>query len=745
MKRAIVAALWCSLPALAAENSGQAEIGAQGYSLGGNGQPAQRIGGLLLSFREFFPGLGLLNGHVEGYENGQFQTGDNYLELQGLPWLGRRWSFRGGDFQTPAMLVDFPFHNVFTPELTARGAQISSEHGSTRYELFWGKDTLEEGPLVPFRITAPQTVVGASAQYKRGRLHAGVRYLRFESSLDEMRQNPSLFPSGRDFGTVDTLTAQTLYRINRNLLMYGEVSQALAGNTLAAAPGAGNHLSAFGGSAWETPKLTARVTYARQGVLYFPLAGYYAGDRVGPFAEVQYRPRKSVELTGSAGHYRNNLEHNPEASTFRSTSVSVGANVQLPWTLNGSAQLSSIKFAAQPGGAGLASSSNNLHMSASLARPFRRHTVRISVDDLKLTTNWQPQRQRWAEAEDTFRIKRLMLGADVRMQQAITSERRNTVYVRGSMQLNTRRLTLFANAELGDDLLNQSVFATNTYRTTVVGITAHLGTHWDLQAEAFRNSLNQTLNPESIFLLETGGVGLSNALSSLNQWSVLIRLKHQVQWGRPMPSGGLDRYVASQLPLAGTVEGFVYEQRMTGRCAAAGIPVSLENGRTVSTDADGRFRFNDVGEGVHRVLLSRAELPADYDPGTSGEASITVRPRHTTSAELTVVRLTSLSGVVTGPDKARLEHILIRLLPTARYTTTDAGGRFAFHNLREGDYEVTLDELTLPEGGSMRGASVVPTEVRLDDAAPEINFRFSQVEKQKPVRKIELPGQLTGK
>ena len=97
MKRATLAVLLCSLPVFGAESGGQAEIVFQGYYLGGNAQVPERIGGVAVSFRDFFPGLGVLSGNLEGYGNGRFQTGDNFLELQGLPWLGRRWAVRPKD------------------------------------------------------------------------------------------------------------------------------------------------------------------------------------------------------------------------------------------------------------------------------------------------------------------------------------------------------------------------------------------------------------------------------------------------------------------------------------------------------------------------------------------------------------------------------------------------------------------------------------------------------------------------
>jgi hypothetical protein len=738
MRIAALAALLCGLPAFAGESGGEATVTLQGYYLGGNSETPERLSGAALAFRDFVPGLGMLSGNLEGYGNGQFEPGDNFVELQGLPWLGRRWTFSGGDFDTPSMLVAFPFTNVFNPDITARGVSAETTHGATRYAFFYGRETLEEGPRVPFRIDAPQTILGASAQYKLHRLEAAARYLHFSSSLEEMLQNQLLFPAGRDFGRVDTVTADLLYKLTGNLQFFGETTASAASQPLAPEAAPNEPVSLLTGAAWEKSKLTFRVNYARQGVLYLPLAGYYAGDRQGPFAELQYRPWKAIELAGSASHYRNNLERNPDVPTFESTSTSLGATARLPWTWTGSAQLSTIQFSTQGDGQAPANSINR-HLSAGLSRPFGRHTVRFAYHDLELMANSLPERQRWAEAEDTFHVKRLVLGATVRMQQSIDDERRNTAYVRGLAQFNTRHISVYANVEVGDDLLNRTIFAANTYRTTVVGVTSHLPHKWDLQVEAFRNIQDTLLNPENIFLLEGNGVPLANALSSFNQWNVLVRLRRELHWGAALPSTGIDSFVNSRVPLTGMVEGFVFEQRMSGQHAAAGIPVSLDEDRTATTDQDGCFRFSDVPEGEHHVRLSRTELPADYDPGSTDTAPIAVQPRRTTRATLAVVRLTSISGVLTGPEKAPLAHILVRLLPTKRYTLINESGQFAFHNLREGDYVVVLDEKTLPEGAVLTGAPGIPAPVRLDEAPSEIRFTFVIPDRPKPVRKVEVP------
>ena len=148
------------------------------------------------------------------------------------------------------------------------------------------------------------------------------------------------------------------------------------------------------------------------------------------------------------------------------------------------------------------------------------------------------------------------------------------------------------------------------------------------------------------------------------------------------------------------------------------------------TAADGQYRFADVAEGTHKVGLALDELPAEYDPGAAAQADVEVEPRRTSRAEFEVVRLAEVRGVVAGPH-GQLEGILIRLSPGARYTTTDADGVFAFHNLREGDYEAVPDSATLAAGTGLIGTERAGISVRA--GAPTAEVRF-QVE----ARKVEI-------
>ncbi|MBI3667356.1 MAG: SPOR domain-containing protein [Acidobacteria bacterium] len=164
--------------------------------------------------------------------------------------------------------------------------------------------------------------------------------------------------------------------------------------------------------------------------------------------------------------------------------------------------------------------------------------------------------------------------------------------------------------------------------------------------------------------------------------------------------------------------------------------MSLDQSRTATTDQAGRFRFLEVPEGPHKVTLAYRELPADYDPGTTIEATVLVKPKRISRADLDVVRLTLIEGKITAPAGVSAENILIKLLPTARYTTTDSEGNFSFQNLREGDYELALDQQTLPENAVLMGPPRVPLSARPGAEMVSVRFQLGARKQEKPVRKI---------
>lgn len=329
-----------------------------------------------------------------------------------------------------------------------------------------------------------------------------------------------------------------------------------------------------------------------------------------------------------------------------------------------------------------------------------------------------------------MQFKRISAGVAVRNQQLMAEQSKDSLFVRSSAQLQLARFSAYAYIEHGDDLANRTVFLTNTFNTSVVGGAARLSKRWNLQIEASRNRLTAELNPENLFLLQNQGAFAGNVFTATNQWTVYIRLSKSIRWGAAVPEGDLDRYAAEQMPIAGAIEGRVVEQRSGGSDAARGIPVILDEGRATVTDEDGLFKFSRVPEGAHRVFIAVDRLPAEYDPGTTIEATVDVKSRHVATAELNVRPLVSIAGRIVAPRGTPLDGIIIKLLPTDRYTTPHTDGRFVFFNLPEGEYDVLIDPKSLPEFALLnRTTAHVIAKRDLQEQEPSFDMSINKPEK----------------
>jgi uncharacterized membrane protein YgcG len=735
-------------PGLWAQTVGQADVAFQGYYLAGSGQPLIDTFGPAVNTSEFIPGVGLFIANVEGYGGNGLHTGNIFAGLERVPIWGWHWDFVGGDFHFTSNLVKNPFSNIYTPEIAARGLQIAMRRKDRSYQFFVGEETLLGGPRIPYRVLMPQRVLGASMQQKVGkRWQFGVRYLNLSTNPDALSYDPTFFLPGHEFRNSNSLTFQSLYSFTKHLKFYTEAGYGTASSFTSAGeqpastpvPARQQPLSLLVGPSWEDDKFSFKANYVRQSTTYLPLLGTFVGDRKGPYVEGHYRPVQRVDIYASASAYSNNLEGNPDLPSFHSSAYTAGTSVVLPWKFNASASLSTMGLTEHDPSRPGESTSNNRQLSFNLSRPLRRHSLRFSLIDMKLNTNLLPMAQRFTEVEDTFTWKRLVLGGAVRMQSSQATQSRNTLFFRGSIQANFKRVSVYGNIEKGSDLVNRSIFSTNAYNSTVAGLTTPLIRGWNLQFEAFRNQLNTALNPENIFLFPNSGLGMNTQLAAFNQWSVYARVAKHFQWGKELPGrGDIEQYAAAHAPLVGSVQGLVMERSLNGSRPAAGVAVRLAHFRTALTDASGHYQFSAVPEGPYEVGLDMEQLPTDYQPGPATTARVSVEPRAIARADFSVVRLTYLTGRIVAPAGTQVENVVIRLAGTSLYTTPYQDGSFAFYNLREGEYEVVFDEQTLPDGYLL--ASPARVRVSASSANPpaaEVGFELKlKPPQEKPVHEI---------
>lgn len=728
--------LWASVAY--GQMAGQADISFQSYLLGDSHQPLYNTSGTAIDLKVFVPNLGLVHGAFEGYGGAGYAAGTNFLGLEQVPVLGWRGDFIGGDFQLAASPLKNPFTNIYTPDINGRGVRISLKRSDRSFQFFAGEETLLSGPRIPYRVGMPQLMVGGIAQQTLGRWQFGLRLIHLETDTQAVAAMTNLALPFRVFSASSNVAAQASYNFSKRWKFFSEAGYGVAAQS-AAPSGTQQPLSLMLGSTWESGKLLLRGNYIRQSTTYLPLLGYFTGDRQGPFIEGQYRISPRFSLYGSASAYSNNLENNVKVPTFHSTGMNAGGSFVLPGKLNGSASFSTLDLTTRDPLNLSAPASSNRQINFSLSRQVQRHNIRFSVIDMKLNDALLGQRQRFFEIGDTFTWRRLTLSGAVRTQGSRSTESRNTMFYRGSIQANLKFVSVYANLESGNDLANRSIFSQNSYNTNVVGITTRSFRGWNLQFEGFRNTLNTTLNPQSVFLYSSSGSNSleQTLLSSSGHWSAYFRLTKQVRWGHAMPAGSqIEQYALGRVPLVGAIRGLVLEQTLAGPRPAMNVAIILNQSRTAVTDTTGYYSFNEVPEGRHDVQLDMEKLSTDYEPGPGASANVIITPRAAIRRDFSVFRLASLSGRIVAPTGVAVDDVVIRLAGTQRYTTPEDNGNFFFHNLREGEYEVALDMPTLPVTVLLASAPAVKVVVS-NTLAAEVRFelRLKPLE-EKPVRKI---------
>jgi hypothetical protein len=729
-----------AIPAKAEESAGQAEVGFQYYYLSIGAHRAADIAGISAVYREFIPSKGLLSASVSpALSNDRFRTGEDYLRLTGLPWHGHYWTFGIGDFTLTGQLVPSPFSNVYVPQIAGRGYSAEARHGGRTIGFFSGTETIADTPRVVLRLALPERIQGIYFRQIVGkRVVLGARYLRFTNNLAELQKSPYTVVQTRDIKQANTFYVDALYTSEKHFKWYTESGWSHADDEKAGVKSSAVPFSGTTGPLLETSVFTLRANYTFQNAAYFPLLGYYVGDRRGPFAEASIRPVHGLELFASASKYGNNVAQDPGLPTFRSVSESAGFSLRLPakFSLNG--QLTTLELLSRDNAGIPWTRSKNKQETATLMRPVGHHSLRFTVRDFRQESLIVPQGQRSVEFEDLLHWRRFVAGGGARLQRSTGTDSRSTVYYRGLGQIQMKRFSAYANFETGNDMQNRTVFALNAINTETFGASLMVSKEWELQAEAYRNNLVTALNPQNIFILQGQGVSVPGTLASLNQWSFNFRLTHKISWGK---AGGqdLNQYASSKAALKGSVEGFVVAHGTDRDKPVEGVPVSIDDDRTVATGKDGRYRFADVPEGAHRINLALTELPAEFDAGTNAGATVAVHAGKLTRVDLDVNRLGAIEGSIRGPQDAKLDEIKIKLANTGRYTTTDDQGIFHFYNLRAGDYQVVIDKTSLPEDAELQTPGSAAIMVDPDLPGTSLSFSFAIHRSEKPVRRISIP------
>jgi hypothetical protein len=217
---------------------------------------------------------------------------------------------------------------------------------------------------------------------------------------------------------------------------------------------------------------------------------------------------------------------------------------------------------------------------------------------------------------------------------------------------------------------------------------------------------------------------LDGATEMFLTWSALCRDRFASSSCQPVMFASLRRALSSgpgfMAPRGGHIDGVVFRDDKAqgvytpGLPPVAGVEVVLDNVRYARTDSAGRFRFDDVPNGRHRVearyaskepIFFTTPSPADVDTGSSVHFGVAQsRP--------------TLRGVVLADGGTALAGVLVHIVNADSRTTvrTSDDGTFAGEGLPAGDYDVSIDAGSVPAGYPVD--ALAPQRVRVEPGVP---------------------------
>lgn len=168
----------------------------------------------------------------------------------------------------------------------------------------------------------------------------------------------------------------------------------------------------------------------------------------------------------------------------------------------------------------------------------------------------------------------------------------------------------------------------------------------------------------------------------------------------------------------GDIQGFVFrDDEATGEFShgdsgMGGVTVTLDGGRTATTDANGHYLFVGVPYGQHQIAAQIATKQAYYfttaSPATASIGS-------TVDFGVSFVQ-GKIFGYVTNDAGQGIGGVVVRVQGSDKHATTEEDGRFVIEGLPKGSYLMMPDPDTFPTGYDL--SKVTPVRADVNANAP---------------------------
>ena len=184
------------------------------------------------------------------------------------------------------------------------------------------------------------------------------------------------------------------------------------------------------------------------------------------------------------------------------------------------------------------------------------------------------------------------------------------------------------------------------------------------------------------------------------------------------------------------VGGKVMEKTNGTSFALPGVLLVVDKTQRGYTGSDGSYQIGHLSPGKHLVAIDAASLPATVAVSGASEREVNVVDGAVSPLDWTLTGLGQIRGMVLfAPDAGfgdltGAKDVYVVADPGQHAAITDPEGHFIIDNLPVGQYTLSVDQDTLPEGQTVVQGPDGPVSVTGEDAVEGITFKVGPAAKQ---------------
>ncbi len=198
--------------------------------------------------------------------------------------------------------------------------------------------------------------------------------------------------------------------------------------------------------------------------------------------------------------------------------------------------------------------------------------------------------------------------------------------------------------------------------------------------------------------------------------------------------GGTVTNVVLSIGAYGAIDGRILAGDQPAAPGIAGVAVTIDGHGRAVTGPNGTFGFGGLAAGPHTVAIVQETLPASFGSLTEYTKQVDVVTGTIAHVKFVGAPLASIAGTVkfahpANPQAVGVENAYVVAQPGDHAAIVELDGSYLLDNLPAGDYTLSVDPETLPDGMGVTSDKEVQFSLKPGQHAENVNFLVGDAEK----------------